>query len=99
MPRVAGYSITTDPGSDRPIDEADYLQCAHCSAQWRIKPGSGNVRGFCGKCNGPVCGPKCAGICRPTEVLLENLEAGRPPDHVTTREPVKLWLPGSIGDH
>ncbi len=69
----AGYSIQT--GLDEIIEE-DTLQCVHCGMHWQVKPGSGNVRGFCGKCSGPICGPKCL-ECVPIEQGLENLEAGR----------------------
>lgn len=92
--REAGIITVADPGMDRPILEAGTLQCCHCGAHWQIKPGSGNVRGFCFKCNGPVCGPNCAGKCRPAEQLLENIEAGRPDDYTPVRSAVKLWTPG-----
>lgn len=53
------------------------LQCVHCNAHWDVQPGSGIVRGFCLKCMGPVCGPKCV-ECRPFEKWLEEVEeAGR----------------------
>jgi hypothetical protein len=35
------------------------------------------TRGFCIPCNGPVCGPDCAGKCVPEEQMLENIEQGR----------------------
>ncbi len=74
----AGYATTTLPGGQ--VFEADTLQCVHCQAIWQIKPGSGNVRGYCLKCNGPVCSERCAKHCVPSEQLLENIEQGRPAD-------------------
>ncbi len=69
-----GYMSMTDP--DGKILEADTLQCVHCQAHWRVEPGSGKKRGFCMRCNGPICGPKCA-VCVPSQQQLSNLEAGR----------------------
>jgi hypothetical protein len=80
LKRAAGYVTIIDPGSDKPIMEADTLQCVHCSQHWWPQPGSGIVRGLCYACNGPICGPGCA-KCVPTEVLLENYEKGRELDY------------------
>lgn len=91
MPRAAGYMSIVDPES--PIVEADTLQCVHCGRHWKMKPGSGNVRGFCFNCNGPVCGPKCA-ECVPASQMYDNLAAGRPANHRPVTGPVKIWLPG-----
>ena len=55
--------------------EADTLQCVHCGGHWVVSPGSGKVRGYCGKCNGPVCGPGGSG-CVPFEKRLEIVEGG-----------------------
>jgi hypothetical protein len=71
--RPNGYMSVTD--ADGKIIEADTLQCVHCGAHWVVKPGSGNVRGYCTRCNGPVCGPRCA-ECVPLERRLEMLEDG-----------------------
>jgi hypothetical protein len=76
-----GYMVLSDP--DKGLVEADTLQCVHCGAHFRLAPGSGNVRGFCGfcmRCNGPICGPRCR-RCVPMEQQLENMEAGRPLDY------------------
>ncbi len=69
-----GYMVTTDPVGG--ISEADTLQCVHCGCHWRVEPGSGKVRGYCTRCNGPICGPKCQ-QCVPAEQQLENIEQGR----------------------
>lgn len=60
------------------VVEVETAQCVHCGGHFPLRPGSGRVRGYCANCAGPVCGPQCA-ACVPTEVLLENLEAGRDP--------------------
>ena len=92
--RQDGVLIVGSIESDK-IVEASTIMCRHCGGHWVPRPGSGTKRGFCMRCNGPVCGPRCAGACRPTEQLLENIEAGRPEDYVPTRVAVpKLWLPG-----
>lgn len=88
----AGYVSITDPEGG--LIEADTLQCCHCGRHWRVQPGSGKQRGWCMRCNGPVCGPGCA-ECVPQEQRLENLEQGRPAGHRRIAAPVSgLWLPG-----
>lgn len=87
-----GTHIVSDPGADRPLAEYSTLQCVHCGRHWTIVPGSGRVRGFCGRCNGPTCGPRCDGKCVPEELMLENLARGRPRDFVPIVEAVKLDL-------
>lgn len=66
-----GYVIITEP--DVPTFEADTAQCVHCGAHWVVVTGSGTIRGYCYKCMGPFCGPKCE-PCRPTEKLFEEIE-------------------------
>lgn len=86
--RPAGFITIDDP--DRGLIHADTLQCVHCGGHWRVQPGSGKIRGFCARCNGPVCGPACA-KCVPVEQFCENVEAGRPHDW----RPIMVgWEPG-----
>lgn len=103
MPREAGLVTISDPGSDKPILVTKTLQCVHCGGHWIPRPGSGIIRGFCTRCNGPICGPGCA-TCVPTEQLLENMEKGRSLDFCPTQVSLaneggpkaasaKLWLP------
>lgn len=90
----AGYTVLDDP--EKRIIEEDTLQCVHCGMHWQVKPGSGNVRGFCGGCNGPICGAKCL-ECVPIERGLENMEAGRLEKVGDGRVSVavsKIWTPG-----
>jgi hypothetical protein len=47
------------------------------------------TRGYCYRCNGYFCGPDCA-ECVPTELLLDNMERGRPDDF---RPLVVGWTP------
>lgn len=77
--RECGLAIFLDPGADRPVLEIATAQCCHCGGHFPIQPGSGRIRGFCMNCNGPVCGPGCE-ACVPTDLLLENMEKGRPED-------------------
>ena len=77
------------------IVEQKTIQCRHCGRHWVPSPGSGKVRGYCARCNGPVCGPRCGGKCVPVEAWLDNVEAGRPEDYrAATVSVPKLWLPG-----
>jgi hypothetical protein len=56
--KESGYFVTAD-GEGRKI-EGETRQCVHCQFTWEYKPGSGDVRGFCLKCNGFLCGrPEC----------------------------------------
>ena len=80
MSKQAGEVTITDPGSDKKLLICGTLQCVHCGAHWIPSPGSGLVRGYCGKCHGPICGANCV-ECVPKEQQLENMEAGRPANH------------------
>lgn len=52
------------------------------------------VRGFCLKCNGPLCSARCAKECIPIERQLENLEHGKAADTPSTTISVpSIWLP------
>jgi hypothetical protein len=93
MLNPAGYIIIKDLQSDKVLLEADTLQCVHCGGHFPVRPGSGKIRGFCTRCNGPVCGPGCK-ECVPTEQYLENMEAGiiNPDSH----RPAKISTHGLI---
>ncbi len=55
------------------------------------------VRGFCLRCNGPICGPNCV-ECVPEEQLLENLEHGREMSFrpvVSSTSRAKSWFEAS----
>jgi hypothetical protein len=58
------------------------LQCCHCGGHWIPVRGSKTVRGFCFRCNGPICGPCCV-ECVPAERQLEILEGTRQPGAVS----------------
>lgn len=70
--KEAGYIV--DDGN---IVIATTLQCVHCGCHWVPQPGSKIVRGYCTRCNGPVCGKGCE-ECVPQEQMLDNIEKGRP---------------------
>lgn len=91
--RESGEITITDPGADKPIAVAGTLQCCHCGTHWIPQPGSGRIRGWCSRCNGPVCGPGCA-ECVPHERQIENIEAGR---DVLTPLPASIVVPGIDG--
>lgn len=92
MTKEAGLITVVDPGKDKPILEVATLQCVHCGKHWVPKPGSRRIRGTCGRCHGPICGPGCI-ECVPKEQQLENMEQGRPMRFRPIRAPVKLWTP------
>lgn len=75
--QYAGEVTISDPGADKPLFEAATLCCCHCGGHWLPQPGSGKERGWCRNCAGYVCGPGCV-ECVPVEVMLENIEQGRP---------------------
>lgn len=73
--RPHGWLYTTD--WEGRTTEQETHQCVHCGGHFLLVRGSGKLRGYCARCDGLVCGPGCA-ECVPTEVLLENIERGRP---------------------
>ena len=72
MSRWAGYAIWTYENGKV---ERDLLACVHCTAQWYVKPGSGNKRGWCFMCAGPTCGAKACEPCIPFEKKIEMIVA------------------------
>lgn len=71
---TSGYSIITDPYTGA-VDEGETLSCCHCQFTWIVKPGSGAKRGWCFRCNKPVCGKQgCLEHCTPFEKALEEME-------------------------
>lgn len=65
--------LTIETGPDIQIIERDTVQCVHCGAHWQVNPYSAKNRGYCAKCNGPICGPGCLD-CIPIERQLEIME-------------------------
>lgn len=61
--------------------------CVHCGGQFPTpRMGTSDAdkatrigRGFCQNCNGYVCSKGCE-VCVPVDLLLENMEKGRPID-------------------
>lgn len=74
--RPHGWLYTVGPSGEQ--SEHETHQCVHCGGHFVMVRGSGKLRGYCSRCDGLVCGPGCAD-CVPVEVLLENIEKGRPP--------------------
>lgn len=96
--RASGYFEAT--GLDGSFQSGETRQCCHCGGTWEYKPGSGNRRGYCPRCDGFTCGHPACGVCVPTEQLLENYEHGRPLDYrpivvpVSVPTPHRLIVPG-----
>ena len=68
--RRADGGITIDG-----CEVASTVMCVHCGAHWIPLAGSKIIRGWCTKCMGPICGPKCA-KCIPYEKWIEQIEKG-----------------------
>ena len=88
--REAGLITIADPGMDRALSEVKTAQCCHCGGHFPFGPGHTKDRGWCYRCNGPICGAGCLD-CVPQEAMLEILEGTRRPDQVTVAG--NLWLP------
>jgi len=91
---LAGHTKTTGPYGE--LVDADMLQCVHCSFTWEVVVGSGIERGFCHRCMGYTCSPRCAGFCLTIEERLENEEAGRPRETPRPERSAVLEVPGVI---
>ena len=88
--RVGLFTETPlDGGKPR---QADLVCCAHCGFVWVWRKGSGCRRGWCGRCNGLVCGRAACRVraCCSWRQGLDNLEAGRAVDY----RPVLVVHPG-----
>lgn len=75
--RHAAGAIMTDGGSQSGWTVVgETLRCEHCGGHWVPEPGSGRARGYCGNCQGWLCGmPQCMASCVPEEQMLLNMEA------------------------
>lgn len=60
---------------------AQTLQCCHCNCHFLNVKLPGKDRGWCMRCNAPVCPKKECDTCRPFEVWLLNVEKGLPAGH------------------
>lgn len=76
--KQSGVILISNPDSGQQLQELPTVACVHCGFNWVPQPGSGKVRGWCTRCNGPVCGPGCA-ECVPKEQQMLNMEMGRAP--------------------
>ena len=56
---------------------ADTMSCKHCGYTWIPIKGSGKVRGWCNKCDGPTCGSSRCMDCLPQEKRLDLYEKGK----------------------
>jgi hypothetical protein len=57
---VSGFIIERDGASGRQVAEMPTYRCCHCKAHFSVVAGSGVLRGWCFKCNEPLCGKACA---------------------------------------
>ncbi len=84
-----GWSVTRGPHGETVT--CDMLTCVHCNHSWEVVVGSGRLRGFCNRCDGPTCGGPHCWVCVPYEQQLENMEASKP---VLTQKPTPFALGG-----
>jgi hypothetical protein len=77
--RLAGVVVSSFKEQDREV-VTEEIQCCHCGRNWPYMAGSGEIRGWCGRCAAFTCGPFCpAGTgCVPKEQFLQNLARGLP---------------------
>jgi hypothetical protein len=74
--RAKGDFVINGPLLPGQVAEGETLMCVHCQKHWRVRPGSGMQRGWCGRCGGPTCGKKaCETRCTPFEKAIEMMEA------------------------
>lgn len=85
--REHGYFVTTSDETGRVLDEGGTLQCPHCGGHFPVGRRTGKVRGWCHPCGRVTCGPDCSGKCVPQDVMLTNMERGRPIDFRPTMVP------------
>ena len=63
-------------GADGVETETPTLRCCHCQRVWAYMPGSGKLRGWCRRCDQPICGAgRCMTRCEPWEYQVELMEA------------------------
>lgn len=67
--KEASYAITTDIWSGQ-TEEYSLAACCHCGLHFRIRPGSGVLRGWCSLCSQITCGKKACQPCVPFEKRL-----------------------------
>ena len=85
--KEAGLITIFDPGADRPLAELPTLRCCHCGCHFPAVPTKG--RGWCFNHGAPICGVGCL-VCVDVELMLENIEKGRPLDFRPVVVPVSL---------
>ena len=75
--KESGYILVTDTVTGVVMEEHATAQCCHCGLHWRIRPGSGIVRGWCTLCAQPTCGSRRCQSCVPFEkrLALEHARA------------------------
>lgn len=84
--------LVTILGLESGKSELPTKQCVHCGGHWTYGGAIKQVRGFCHRCNGPICGANCYARCVPAEQQIENIEAGRPLDYMPIKQSVVLEL-------
>lgn len=74
--KTAGYILVTNTLGDV-TEEHETSQCCHCGLHFRIRPGSGVVRGWCTLCAQITCGRGVCQSCLPFEkrLALEHARA------------------------
>ena len=72
--KPAGYILVT-ASDGRILEEYETARCCHCQLQWRIRPGSGILRGWCPLCSQPHCGRPACRSCVPFQKRLAREHA------------------------
>lgn len=81
-----------------PEQAIDIVSCVHCQAVWPWVRGSGNLRGWCCRCNGFFCGPECE-MCVPALQMLHNMGdhgGAMPFDQAKRHRPITASVPAGV---
>ena len=90
MQKPNGYVIINDPeGLDV---EYDTIRCVHCSAHYPHGSTQQLAGGWCGNCQGWICGKKCM-ECVPVEKWLDIQEGTVDPTAVSVPVTRSIALP------
>lgn len=84
-------------GVDGNLFEGETRQCCHCGGHWLVQPGSGKIRGWCGKCSAWFCSPECM-ECVPHERMLDIMSGILNPTAVTVAGGMRLGEIGRVFD-
>ncbi len=87
--------LISRPHEGGPEQHIDLIQCCHCQRIWPWVQGSGKLRGWCMRCSGFFCGPKCE-TCVHWQQLMANLGAGMTFEQAKRHNPIQASVPADV---